>query len=215
VFQLSPLSGYRVPDLSASSSSTSGGFGDGSVNIGASNTGYAEVIATTDFTPTRIDLVYSTYIGYNTPQYRAGYYLEAFGGPQIRPMTIYDLSEDGYAWAHPGETGGQTLSNPTFGYQGERILAKTTSGLNTRIETFGFLPGVYHGSELVRFDPAGDVTRTNITPAYALSPGTLIEYKGRQLRVIVGANPVHGGTYSRVNGVGYNTGVILFDMNAV
>ena len=144
--------------------------------------------------------------------------LEAFGGPQIRPMTIYDYSEDGYAWAHPGETGGQTLSNPTFRYQGEQILAKTTPGLNTRIETFGFLPGVYHGSELVRLDPAGDVTRViggQTIPAYALSPGTLIEYEGRQLRVIVGANPVHGGTYSRVNGVGFNTGVILFDMNAV
>jgi len=195
VFQLQSNNGV-VPLLSGSGNVTASSAG--------ASFGNSEETAVTDFNPIRVDLSYSTWTGFAGPRLGALNMID-LGGPQIRPLAFFDYSDDAYWYAHPGTLG---ISGAAATYLGEDILANGTAGLDDRIETYGVLPGVYHGTETTSIATGG--TRTDVTP------GATVEYRGRQLRVIVGADASWNGTWSKISGSGsYNRGVILFDMNEV
>lgn len=194
-FQLQSNTG-TVPNLSGQGDVTSSSAGASILNNDAT--------VVTDFNPIRVDLTYSTWTGFHGPRLGALNMID-LGGPQIRPLAFFDYSADAYWYAHPGKLG---IPGAVGTYSGQNILANGTAGLDDYIETYGVLPGVFHGTETTSIAVGG--TRTDVTP------GTTFEYRGRQLRVIVGADTSSGGTYSKISGTGnYNRGVILFDMNEV
>lgn len=194
-FQLQSDTG-TIPNLSGTGNVTGTSAG-ASINNN-------EHTAITDFNPIRTDLTYSTWTGFAGPRLGAVNMID-LGGPQIRPLAFFDYTNDAYWYAHPGTLG---IPGAVGTYSGLNILANGTAGLDDRIETYGVLPGVFHGTETTSITTGG--TRTDVTP------GTTFEYRGRQLRVIVGADSSANGTYSKISGSGsYNRGVILFDMNEV